>query len=281
MTSTAWRGVEADAREAARHPVVRTSARIGLAARGVLYMVVAVLALRIAFGDAREAADKNGALLAVARQPFGEGLLAALAVGFAGYCIWMLVRVVVVDDDASAKTWAKRVAYLFRASVYGVLAWSAFETIRRAASAAKKSGNRQQQEWSARVLGWPGGRVLLAVVGAALVIGGASFVYRAVTEKWRERLDLEGISAATRRSVRVVAWAGWLGRGTVFGLVGVFIARAGWQFDAKEAVGLDGALRRVAHGTWGPFLLCVLAFGLFAFGCYSMIEARFRRVTET
>jgi hypothetical protein len=121
----------------------------------------------------------------------------------------------------------------------------------------------------------------VAAVGAALVIGAATFVYRAVTEKWRERLDLTGTSAATTRTIRVVAWAGWLGRGIAFGLVGVFILRAGWQFDPKEAVGLDGALRRVVHGTWGPFLLCIIAVGLFAFGCYSMIEARFRRVTDT
>jgi hypothetical protein len=67
----------------------------------------------------------------------------------------------------------------------------------------------------------------------------------------------------------------------VFGLIGVFIVRAGWQFDAKQAVGLDGALRRLLQGPWGPVLLCVAAAGLFAFGCYSIIEARFRRVTDT
>jgi hypothetical protein len=281
MASTAVARAMPSSEAARENTAVHASARIGLVARGVLYAVVGMLALRLAFRQAHETADKNGALLAVARQPFGKALLVILAIGFACYCAWMVVRVFTIREDSAGKAWGKRTSAIFRAAVYGVLTWSAVDLVRRAGANASKGGNRQQQEWTARVLDWPAGRFIVAGVGAALLGAAGYFVYRAVTQKWRKKLDLASASEKTRSAVTVTAWAGWLGRGVVAALIGVFLVQAAWQFDAKKAVGVDGALRRVTEAAWGPFLLSVVAIGLFAFGVYSMIEARYRRVDES
>jgi hypothetical protein len=282
MTSATLHGVEGreTSDRVARHPAVRASARIGLAARGVLYVIVGVLALRLAFGERQDRADKSGALAAVARQPFGEFLLGALAVGFAAYAVWMAVRVFTVDGDNAAKTWGKRAGYVARTFVYGALCFSAIDAIQRSNRAVENSSSRQEKEYTATVLGWPFGRALVIAAGVAIIGAGLVYAYRAFTQKWREHFDLAGVSPRGRTIVIAMGWAGWLGRGVVFTLVGFFVVRAAVQFDPKEAVGLDGALRELTQASFGRWVLLLAAIGLFAFGCYSLIEAKFRRVED-
>jgi hypothetical protein len=265
--------------------------RLGLAARGALYLVVAVLALRIAFGDRADSADEDGALALVARQPFGKVLLVALAIGFAGYALWRLAEAFLdADEENEAKGWAKRALHLGRAVLYASLCWSAVTLLRdnwsdtggATGSASARSGarGRSEDEWTARLLDAPFGRALVVV--AALVVIGVG-VYRggrAFTGSWRKKLDLSGCSRRLERAITATAYAGLVARGVVFVLVGAFLLRAAWEYDPDEAVGVDGALRRLADATWGPALLVLVAVGLVAFGAYSFVEARFRRVDE-
>ena len=67
-------------------------------------------------------------------------------------------------------------------------------------------------------------------------------------------------------------------RMVVFCLIGVFLINAAIDFNPDKAVGLDGALAKVDHASYGPFLLGLIAAGLIAFGTYSLSDARFRRI---
>jgi hypothetical protein len=85
--------------DAADSTWLRRLARAGLVARGLLYVVVAVLASQVAAGHNEARADKQGALQAVVRQPFGRALMLLLAVGFAGYAAWRFVEAAVGPAD--------------------------------------------------------------------------------------------------------------------------------------------------------------------------------------
>jgi hypothetical protein len=282
MASTAWHGAagRSTGERVAEHPAVRTTARIGLAARGVLYLLVGLLALRVALGNGSDRADKSGAIATVARQPFGKGLLVALAVGFAAYAAWMIVRAVVVEERRDRKRRTKRAAYVGRAAVYGVLSASCLQALSQSQAATENNSTRQAHELTATVMGWSFGRPLVALAGVALIAAMFVFVDRGMTQKWRDDLDLSPLRHSTRQAVRMSARIGWVGRGLVFGLVGIFVVRAALQFDPNDAVGLDGSLRELANGTGGRALLALAAFGLLAFGCYSLVEAKYRRVDE-
>ena len=71
---------------------------------------------------------------------------------------------------------------------------------------------------------------------------------------------------------------GHLARCVVFGLIGAFLVRAAWEFDSKEARGLDGSLLEVAQQPYGGFLLGAVAVGLIAYGLYCFVQARYRRI---
>jgi phosphate/sulfate permease len=72
--------------------------------------------------------------------------------------------------------------------------------------------------------------------------------------------------------------AGHVARGAVFGLVGVFLAKAAIEYDPNEAVGIDGALAKLVQQPYGPWLLGLVAAGLIAYAVYCLVEARYRRI---
>src|SRR5436190_24012967 len=78
--------------DVSRKDAFASLARPGLIARGVVYAVIGVLAIKVAVGSAGKAPNQQGALKTVAQQPFGKVLLIALAVGLAGYAGWRLIR---------------------------------------------------------------------------------------------------------------------------------------------------------------------------------------------
>jgi hypothetical protein len=253
-------------------------ARIGLVARGLLYVVVGILAVQVARGHDEARADKQGALQAVVRQPFGRLLVLLLAVGFAGYAIWRFVEAAVGprDTDDERKAMAKRLGYAARGGMYAFFFASAVKLFIWSKQAA---GSQQQEaDWTARVLSWPGGTWLVTGVGAVLIGSGLYVGWRGLSGKFRKRLKSFEMGASERRWIRGVGTVGMIARMVVWTMIGVFLIAAARQHDPQQAVGIDGALKRLAERSYGPALLVVVAFGLAAYGLYSFAEARYRRV---
>lgn len=281
MTSavTSARGeASAAANQAARSPWVEKLGRVGLAARGVVWILVGVLALRIATGDGGERADKDGALHTVAVQPFGKALLVLLAIGFAGYALWRFVQAAVERGDGGGKAWAKRAGYAVRGVVYVALLISTIPLITAKRSGDGGGGGGSEADWTAKVLDAPFGRALVIAAGLALIAIGLWLGYRGIEKKFVKHLKTGEMSPTVRTwSVRLGV-IGHVARMVVFALIGWFLIQAAIDYNPDEAVGLDGALRSVAEAGHGPVLLGIVAIGLIAFGAYSLVEARYREV---
>jgi hypothetical protein len=268
------------ARRAATSPWVDRLARFGLAARGLVYLVIGWIAVQIAFGGSGHQADRQGAIRTLASNGFGKVLVALAGVGFAGYALWRLVETFTGHQDENrAKKAGNRIAALFRAGLYGWFAVSTFLFLGGASSGPGGSDNTSRT-WSARLMGQPMGRWLVIALGVGFVIGGAALAWRGLTTKFDEKLKLGEMSAGMRRVVETVGLAGNVARGIVFGIIGVFFIIAAASYDPQKARGLDGSLRTLAGGGWGKAVLVAVAAGLAAFGLYSFAEARYRR-TDT
>lgn len=265
---------ETAAREVKRSPWVERAGRLGLVAKGVLYAIVGGLAIGIPLGLGGKTTDRQGALRTVAQQPLGEGLLIALALGLAGYAVWRFVQAFLDRDEEGdgAKALAKRAGYLARGVFYAGSAVLAFGLVAGAGS----SGSNEKDE-TARVLDWPLGRWIVGGVGAALLVAGAYNAWRALTKKFRKDLREQEMDEVRPWAI-AVGVLGHASRGIVFGLIGVFLVRAAWQFDPKEAIGVDGALRKLAQGPYGMVLLGAVAAGLLAYAAFCFVQARYREV---
>ncbi|RYZ94375.1 MAG: DUF1206 domain-containing protein, partial [Proteobacteria bacterium] len=95
-------------------------ARIGFAARAVLYGAVAVFALLFSYGSAGGLTDVRGALRRLVQQPFGAGILCVVAAGLLCYAIWRMAQAV-RDYEGHGRDLsgiAKRLGYFFGGLVH-------------------------------------------------------------------------------------------------------------------------------------------------------------------
>jgi uncharacterized protein DUF1206 len=259
-----------------KSPWIGRLGRLGMAAAGFLYCVIGFLAVELALGAGGKAADRTGALKELSGEWWGTALLVLVAVGFAGYALWRFAvaalgeKLEAGDKDLSA--W-KRVWYVARGIFYAFLCFTTVELL-----IGWHSGSENEKEQTAKVLDWPAGRWLVGAFGVGLICWGIGSVYRGVTRKFKDDLRTEQMSARTEKWVTRIGVVGYLARAVVYALIGVFFIRAAWQYDPDEAVGLDGALHKLAGQTFGPLLLGVVAAGLFAYGLFYFVRAAYRDV---
>jgi hypothetical protein len=270
------------ARQGAQHvkrsPWVGRAGRIGFVAMGISYGIVGLLAIMVALGHGGKTASRTGALQTVAHKPFGAFLLVILAIGFAAYAIWRFVEAFLDrgNEGDDAKGLATRAGSFGRGLVYVGLFWAVVQILSgRNASSGNAGANSGAKKDTSAVLSWPLGRWIVGAIALAIIIYGAYDIYRAVSRKFREQLKMGEMSPTTRRWVERAGSLGYAARGSVFILIGIFLGKAAWDYAPRKAVGLDGALRKLADHSYGPVLLGLVAVGLLAYGIYCEARARY------
>ncbi|MFF3611728.1 DUF1206 domain-containing protein [Streptomyces sp. NPDC002580] len=270
------RDAEAGARRAATGSAREGAARAGLVARGVIYALVGVLALRVAFGDSGREADRGGALQEISSKPFGAVLLWALGAGLVGMALWRLSEAVFGGAGQDGGKAGKRLMAGARCVFYGFVAYSVLSFA--AGSRGSGSSDRQSRDVTAKALGVPGGQWIVGAAGVGLAVAGIWIAVRAVMRKYHKHLKLGEMSRRVRRAVDTAGVGGGAARGAVFAAAGAFAVRAAVDYEPDKAKGMDDTLRSFATTPMGPWLLVCVAVGLVLFGLFSFAMARWRRV---
>lgn len=273
-----------------KHEAIVRAGRVAIGTQGVLYVILGLLAVQVAFGHGGAKASQRGAIEAVARQPLGRVLLVFVAIGVACHAAWRLLLAwrgePGADDDG--KSVAKRAANVGRALIYSSFTVAAVSlAISGGGSSADASGGAggpgsgsKEQQSTAFVLSWPAGRWLVIAVGLGIIGGGLWNVKRAVTRSFLDKLDCTSVTDNRERVVEIVGVVGYLARAFCYALVGWFLINAGWQHDSSETQGLDGALHEFATTSYGTWLLSLLAVGLVLFGLFRIVDGLLRKPTE-
>lgn len=272
------REAKEQARNAATSPWPERLARLGYLAKGIVYLIMGLIAGRFALGAGGSVADTKGALLAVYQEPFGRFVLVVLAVGMAGYTFWCLVRAVLnpLRLKRDAEGVARRIGYAAVAVAYAGLALAAIGLVTH--GNAGKTTDQQTQDWTARFLMLPLG-VPLVVLGGLIFLGvAAALAYAAFHGDFMKSLRVGEMEEPLKG---IVAWTGRIGLtaiALVVAIVGVFLIVAARQHDPSKARGLGGALLALAQNPAGPLVLGVVALGLLAYGVFSITEAKYARI---
>jgi hypothetical protein len=248
-------------------------ARAGLVARGVIYAVIGILAIKLALGDGGKTTDQNGALQTIAKQPFGKALLILVTIGLAGYATWRLLRAAIGHGPESSDDTKDRLDGAWSGIGYALLCVTAVSIL---IGSGGSSGSPDKT--TGGVLGWPGGRVLVVIAGLVAIGAGLEQGYKGIRKKFLEDSKTEEMRESVERAFTALGGFGHLARMVVFTLVGYFFIRAALDYNPDKAVSLDGALTALGHASYGPVLLGVVAAGLIGFAGYSIADARYRRV---
>ena len=255
-------------------------ARSGLAAKGVLYAVLGLLAINVASGKAgSQAASRQGAIELVASQPFGQWLLGILTVGLFALAAWHVIQAIKGDPVEGSEA-SDRAKFAGKAVIYIGTAMTALTMLMPrlgSGSAGAGSGGTEDQA-TATVMSWPGGPWIVGIGGAAII---AFALYQFYKHAWNKRFmrRLGAMDSDVRRAVERAGQAGYAARAIVAVIAGAFLVVAAVQHDPREAVGLSGALGALSGETWGQVVLWIVAIGLVLYGAFAFAEAKYRRAT--
>lgn len=250
-------------------------ARAGLVARGVVYGIIGVLAVKLAIGEGGSTTSQQQALQEIAQQSFGKTLLVITAIGLAGYATWRLVRAAIGHGPEDSDSALDRIGGLVSGIGYLLLCIAAVEII---IGSGGGGGSEEASKTTGGVLGWTGGVYIVGIAGAATIFEGLDQGYKAITQSFLEKSKTGEMSPAMKTTFTRIGVFGHLARMVVFVLIGYFLLKAAIDFNPDAAISLDGALSKLAQADYGPYLLGVVAFGLIGFGLYSLLDARYRKV---
>lgn len=251
-------------------------ARFGYAAKGLLYLIVGLLAMPVALGIGSNATGTSDALEIIVTQPFGKLLLSAIALGLVGYALWRFIQAFIDPEHrgTDAKRVVQRLGYTLSSVSYAGLAFTAVQFVVGSGS----NDSNWRQDWTARLLAQPFGQWLVGIVGVLVLGVGVSYLYTAFTAKFRERLHLAQMSTAQVKWATRIGRFGIAARGIAFGVIGLLLIQAALQSDADEAQGLGGALQTLAEEPLGRGILGAISVGLVAYAMHMLVLARYRQI---
>lgn len=254
-------------------------ARLGYAAKGIVYLIIGLLAVELAAGRGGAATDQRGALRTIYEQPFGKFLLVIVAIGLIAFALWSFIQALFDTENKGkdAKGILGRIGYAVVGMSYGLLAAGAIQLVVGSGNGGQSS-TASTQDWTGRLLHYPAGVFLVVLVGL-VVLGVAGYMlYRAYSANFKKKLALQEMRGQIRKWGIYLGRFGYAAMGAVFCIVGLFLTIAALRHNPADAKGLDSALQVLLHEPFGPFLLGIVALGLFAYGVYSFVEVRYRRM---
>jgi Domain of Unknown Function (DUF1206) len=266
------------AREAGESDGLEYLARVGLLAYGLVHVLVAWLAVQLAWSSGNgEAADQSGAMRTLAESPAGKPLLWVVAVGLIALAVWQAAEVLRWRSGWSASGKARRKALqksgnaLVKAAIYTALAVLAI----RYATGSGQSSSQQQQDTTAGVLGWPGGQWIVGAAALVLIGVGLWHIRKGFNNHFLKQIDTTDASPGALTLVTRLGQVGFPGKGIALAAVGGLLGYAAITFDPSKARGLDGAMRTILEAPYGRILLTVVAVGIAAFGAFLFVRARY------
>lgn len=273
------RGANRMTRNAATGTWMTGFARVGYAAKGVVYLIIGFLAAKLAIGQGGAATDQRGALHTIYDQPSGKFLLIVVAIGLLAFALWSVIQAIYDTEGkgSKAKGIIARIGYAAVGIAYAALAFGAYQ-IATSTGSGGKSSSTSTQDATAKLLQLPFGVPLVVIVGL-VVLGVAFYLFaKAYNAKFQNTLNLATLRAQVKKAVIFLGRLGYGALGVVFTIIGFFMIVAAVQFNPQQAKGLNTALSELLQLPFGRVLLGIVALGLIAYGVYSFVEARYRRL---
>ena len=267
--------VAARARQTARSRWIGRLGRIGLGAQAFCFAIIAVLALALALGLGGGGINPQGAFIELDEHGWTKALLVLVALGFACYSVWRFAQALLDrgGQGSDASGLGRRGIQLVQGLVYVGLTVSAVRVL----LGSRPNGEQSIKRTTAGILGWPGGPVIVGIIGGVFLIIAIVNVYWGLSGRFKESLQLERLDRHEERVLSVLGTVGFVSLSVVFGIIGWFLIKAAVDFQARVVVSLGGALAILAHATYGKWLLGATACGLLVYAAFGFAQVRYHR----
>lgn len=244
--------------------------RVGLVSYGLVHLLIAWIAVQLAFGDASGSASGSGALSQLAQTPVGGPLMYVVTAGFAALVVWQGAEAAIGHRglDGGKRT-AKRLVSALRVVLYGALGFSALKL-----AIGSGSGSSGTDTLTARIMSLPFGAFLVGAVGLGILGYAGGLIYRGLGEGFTNRLKLRGLQGASGTAVVLLGKVGYVAKGVALLVVAGLFLWAALAHDPQKSGGLDQALHTVLQQPYGAPALVLIGLGIGCYGAFCFAWAR-------
>ncbi len=255
---------------------VKKIARIGYAAKGIVYGITGLLTFLAAFDLGAEKTDQLRVLKFLDEQTFGNILLGILGAGLFCYSFWRFIQAISdpenIGTDKKAKV--KRTAFFISGCIYFGLAVLGFYRVFSAGGARGSGNSMQQSPW----LSTDVGLIILGVVGLAFIGTGIYQFIRIYKKSFMKKFQLKQMKNEKKKKlITNTAYLGMSSRGILFLIIGYFAIRAAFTANTSEIKTTMEAFSFLQDSGHGPWLLGIVAAGLVAYSIYMFLMAKYRQ----
>jgi hypothetical protein len=258
----------------APRPLVSRVVRLGYLAKGLIYCLIGVLALRVGLGlRGGRITDPSGVLSSLLRQPFGLVMLTAIGVGILGYCAYYVYEAIADTRrrGGGVRGWTSRSLTIIKAAAYGTIGVQAIRIV--FFDDRPRDGT---EKGASLLLQVPLGKWLLAAIGIGVAIYGLTQLQMV----WRGGADDDIDVPRVRREAAWLLPLGRFGTATrslILLAMGLTLAWSGFYQRAAFADGYREVLATIA--SFNPWALAAIGAGLLCFGVYQLGHARYVRLS--
>ena len=262
-------------RTAEVRPWVAPMVRMGYAAKGVIYLLIGVLAFRLALGDGGRITDASGVLRTFVQQPFGWMLLTVIGISILTYAAWEITKALLdmQHKGSGARGWFDRSLAIIKGVVYGTIGVEALQLV-----FARRVESQNADDYAREAMQVPFGSWFIVLVGIGIAWYGVSQVVMAWAARFDDDLDQQRLRREGQGWVLGVGRAGIGARGIILVVMGVALVRAGFDRSPAKAGGMAESLWTLASQPFGTWLLAAVAAGVICFGWFQLLHARYARV---
>lgn len=248
---------------------------LGHIAKGITYTLVGGIALAGVIGEASGPGGMRDVIRWIQNQPFGQVLLALIALGLFSYCAWRWIKALedTGNEGTGVKGIGKRTAYAASGTVYGMLGVYAVTLL-----SGNGSGGNSKQDMLGQILQASWGQVVVVLIAVALVGAGIYQLKKAIKEKYMSDIKHTGMGNNERRAYRQLGKAGYMSRSVVYGVMAFFLFRVALNSDPSQYRGVEGVLEYLGGQARGTILVALVALGLLLYGLFMFVKARYPRV---
>jgi hypothetical protein len=259
-----------------RSEMLRKLARFGYLTKGVIYVLIGVLAVLAAIGAGGQVGGGADTVRTIAAQPFGLVLCVVVGIGLLAYALWRFLEagLDLRNDGTSSEGITKRLGYAGSGLANGAVGVLALDIV--FGSGGQGGG---ASTWVGKLMQSSIGSVIVAVIGLAFILFGLAQIATGYREKFVRRLNTRSMTAKERKLTLLAGKVGYIARGVVFPIIGIFLIQAVLRQDPSQARGLGEALWTIASQPFGRILLALVAAGLACYGAYQVIFAKYGRLT--
>ena len=268
--------IEKEGKTLAFSPLSENLTRMGYGARGLIYIVIGILAIQVALGVSRKLQDQQGALASIGQQLIGRIFLGIVLIGLVGYALWGLIRAFFdpLHKGKDFKGIWERIGFFISALAYAILIPPTYNFIFSKPGAVQNGiQGIQIRNVVSTIFLIPLGKWIVGIIGLIVVVFSLLQVRKALRHNFDEQIKPYSLTSKQTKLVKVLGRVGTVGRAAVVFILGLFLLFAAYNANSAEVKGIDGALLILMHQPYGSWLLGIVSLGLIAFGSYSLLSA--------